>query len=439
MNDWLAQRGHLLESYAFRLLLTGLIALMGGPTIGLDRLWGGAPFALIELSVIALALLILYRNRRLFWVALVLGIPTTWAIVLDPSTGLSMAGLSGPGLHAPFFCVVAAALAVRVVRSERADEETVVGSICAYLFIALAFASLFTTLEGWSPESFHFATPVRADRLFAELSYFSFVAITTLGYGDIVPVSALARALVSLESVVGILFPSIVIARVVSLYTSGGGRPFAAPDASRRPGRFQLLLGAEIVVLFAAAVVGRDLDTPTTLSLLTTLLLVAALYAGSDRMTTRALGIALATLALAGRWWPGPVSAARLEIAFAFETAFLALVAGSLLVWLIGEKRVTRDLLFAAISLYLLLGFVWASGFGLLELHYPGALASADAGPVHRSEIVYYSFMTLTTTGFGDISPVSAIAKRLANLESLVGILYPTVLVARLVSLYRSE
>ena len=54
---------------------------------------------------------------------------------------------------------------------------------------------------------------------------------------------------------------------------------------------------------------------------------------------------------------------------------------------------------------------------------------------IHRKEFLYFSFCTLTTAGYGDIVPVSPFARSLSNLESLIGMLYPSVLLARLLSM----
>jgi hypothetical protein len=435
-----SRRAPLFEGHRFRILLVALLALMGAEALGIGKLWGGGLLAPISLAVLAATLLVLARRRAVFWTALVLALPTLRELILPSSADHFLADLAVSGAHAPFFCFAAAALTSQVVRSEHADEETVVGSICAYLFIALAFASLYASLETWSAGSFRFGERVPEARLFDELFYLSLITITTLGYGDIVPVSVTARSLITIEAIFGILFPSIVIARIVSLATSGGGRPFAPPGpATRRWGRFELLLAAEIAVLLVAPALGDLAGTRSALILLTTSLLVAALYAGSDRPSARALGVALATLALAARWWPGSRLVWLEEAGFALEAAFLALVSGSLLLWLFAEKRVTRNLLLASIALYLLFGFSWAAAYQLAELHSPGAFGTPGDASISRSDLVYYSFMTLTTTGFGDIAPLTPIAKRLATLESLLGVLYPPVLVARLVGLYGTK
>ncbi len=123
----------------------------------------------------------------------------------------------------------------------------------------------------------------------------------------------------------------------------------------------------------------------------------------------------------------------------ALELAFLMLVSGTLMRWLIREDHVTRDMLLASISLYLVLGFAFSSAFALTESLVPGSIAGPMDGTAPGSHLLYYSFMTLTHTGFGDFSPASPIVERLATLESLVGVFYPPLLVGRLVSLYQSE
>ena len=107
--------------------------------------------------------------------------------------------------------------------------------------------------------------------------------------------------------------------------------------------------------------------------------------------------------------------------------------------WLAREREVTRAMLVASISLYLILGFAFSSAFALAGSLAPGSVKGPMDGPTPASQLLYYSFMTLTTTGYGDFSPGSPLVARLATLESLIGVFYPPLLVGRLVSLYRSE
>ena len=107
------------------------------------------------------------------------------------------------------------------------------------------------------------------------------------------------------------------------------------------------------------------------------------------------------------------------------------------------STTVTFNVLMAGVSVYLLLGLCWMMLYVLLWDLAPGAFAgnltlSAGASG-HAREMLYYSFVTLTTVGYGDISAVSPLARALSILEVLSGVLYLGVLVARLVSMYQHD
>jgi hypothetical protein len=99
---------------------------------------------------------------------------------------------------------------------------------------------------------------------------------------------------------------------------------------------------------------------------------------------------------------------------------------------------VTFDRILGAIALYVLIGVVWAEAYQLISIHVPGAYAgiAADSDSRDRSSWIYFSFVTLTTLGYGDITPVAHAARSLAILEALIGQLYPAIVLARLVSLH---
>jgi hypothetical protein len=101
--------------------------------------------------------------------------------------------------------------------------ETILGAIIAYLLIAVAFMQLYLLVELQSPGSFtglaDAAEPNR-QQMGATMLYFSLVCLTTMGFGDIVPASNLARPLATLEGVIGQLYLAIMIARLVGLHVS---------------------------------------------------------------------------------------------------------------------------------------------------------------------------------------------------------------------------
>jgi Ion channel len=100
-----------------------------------------------------------------------------------------------------------------------------------------------------------------------------------------------------------------------------------------------------------------------------------------------------------------------------------------------GTGRATFDRILGAVVLYILIGVVWAEAYQFVNSH---MLASgmAQESPSDRAIWLYFSFVTLTTVGYGDIAPVTHIARSLAILEALIGQLYPAIVLARLVSLH---
>ena len=100
--------------------------------------------------------------------------------------------------------------------------------------------------------------------------------------------------------------------------------------------------------------------------------------------------------------------------------------------------RITYHRIVGAILLYICLGVIFVSLFGFVSLLLPKAFTnmaplSGNFGLV--GDLIYFSFVTLTTTGYGDISPVHPYARSLVNIEAIIGQLYPATLLARLVTL----
>ena len=99
---------------------------------------------------------------------------------------------------------------------------------------------------------------------------------------------------------------------------------------------------------------------------------------------------------------------------------------------------ITTQRIEGAIAVYLLFGLMWANVYQFLELLIPGAfqMPSGAVGVSDRfSPLLYFSFITLTTLGYGDIVPIHPVARSLAMVEALTGQLYPAILIARLVSM----
>jgi hypothetical protein len=147
------------------------------------------------------------------------------ALVLITSVFLGAVRLHPtPLLHqlGSVFSTVTLLLYVRIViivmfRAGPVTWSRIQGGVCAYLLLGMAWASAFQVLEQFRPGSFHFVSaPMNFDQLISKLTYFSFCALTTVG-GEVSPVSPVARSLTIAESMVGQLFPAILIGTLVAM------------------------------------------------------------------------------------------------------------------------------------------------------------------------------------------------------------------------------
>jgi hypothetical protein len=109
------------------------------------------------------------------------------------------------------------------MRSKKIDAEHIYAALSAYLLAGIFFGVLYHAVESVWPGSFTAGGAIREFPLFDAI-YFSFVTLATLGYGDLVPVSGVARGLAVVEAVSGQLFLAVMIARLVSSYVPTGGR-----------------------------------------------------------------------------------------------------------------------------------------------------------------------------------------------------------------------
>jgi len=104
----------------------------------------------------------------------------------------------------------------------RITYHRVIGAVLLYLTLGVVFVALFTLVGALAPGSFSGLTVADRVSLPADLVYFSFATLTTVGYGDIVPVHPFARSLSNLEAILGQLYPATLLARMVSLHVGSG-------------------------------------------------------------------------------------------------------------------------------------------------------------------------------------------------------------------------
>lgn len=126
-------------------------------------------------------------------------------------------------------------------------------------------------------------------------------------------------------------------------------------------------------------------------------------------------------------------------IRWAFLAAFFALTAAGLFSHLRNSRSVARAQLYTAVNIYLLLGLLWATLYLAIDTVSPGSIQIGSQTADRQTELLYFSLITLSTIGYGDIVPVSGEARILAALEGVTGVLYIAITVALLVGRFRGE
>jgi hypothetical protein len=204
-----------------------------------------------------------------------------------------------------------------------------------------------------------------------------------------------------------------------------------------------LLVALLLYVLFHPLVLGGTVARVAGVGIVV-VILVAGTMAASRSRHLRGVGVTLAvlTFGLQVGWLltdDRPLEAAMMA-SFAI---FCFYTAGVILRHVLSFGPLYADRVHAALSVYLLLAFAWAGAYATIEILSPGSFlipraagAAPDDGAPLLADMMHLSIATLTSTGFGDITPVAPFARSFSQLEQLTGVFYIAVLISRLIGLY---
>lgn len=171
-------------------------------------------------SLILLAALWAAGAQRASVVLFVAAIAAHTVDAFSDSTAIHVAAV---GLRVVFFAYATGLIVWRIMSRSDVTMDTIAGAACAYTLLAVLWGNVYALLEFLRPDSFHippaWLTGSRGDPT-AALVYFSFITLTTVGYGDISPGWPGAGGLAAAEAIVGQLYLGITIARLVGLHIS---------------------------------------------------------------------------------------------------------------------------------------------------------------------------------------------------------------------------
>lgn len=206
-------------------------------------------------------------------------------------------------------------------------------------------------------------------------------------------------------------------------------------------GRFAFLL-ASLLLLIVVHPFIQQAWVPVT-GILTSAVIVAGIYSVVSDRRFLITALALAAPALISRWLLYFSTVPWLVIVdFVSDIAFFGFNTYAILSYVLRQRTVSVDIMYGAACAYLLIGVVWGIIYALLEFVQPGSFDFAGAAAMNVNELagtmLYYSFVTLTTLGYGDFIPVTPPARSLSFLEAVLGQLYLAILIARLVGMHIS-
>ncbi len=198
----------LMSSIASLVLLTGLLAVLR------DR-----PFRLAVISALVVGL-------PLRWMAQFWGNSTPVLLLLSHAT------------IAITFAILEIVVLVRILTHSRVTRQSVIGAICGYVILGFLFAFVYAVLTYFNSNAINVGgQPLGVEQVsnvqrhLSELVYFSFITLTTVGYGDIVPVSPIARSTVILEALAGQLYLAAFVARLIGAMSPPASCPL--PNESK--------------------------------------------------------------------------------------------------------------------------------------------------------------------------------------------------------------
>ena len=217
----------------FGVLLVILLVLLAGPPIltgfGLAAVWFDGLMSVLMLA--AIVSLCFEPQQRFF--ALLLGIPS---ILFSLGGHLLSGAIAAWPLFLGHLCEVLFLLgsAVLIVKSLLGSQaitfDSILGAVCGYLFLGLGWAVIYSMIESFRPGSFEFDRSLAplgdaARPLSDVLTYYSFVTLTTVGYGDVLPISPTTRTCAWIEAISGQFYLAVIVAGLVSILVSRNRTP----------------------------------------------------------------------------------------------------------------------------------------------------------------------------------------------------------------------
>ncbi len=214
-----------------------------------------------------------------------------------------------------------------------------------------------------------------------------------------------------------------------------------ADASSPTPPRFAFttVLVALLVLLIAYPFFEFSARSQLAFDALSTLVIVSSVRVAAQSRRLMLIAALLGVPALMIRWSAFYTGSFVIEgLTHALSVLYFGFVTGVILMNVLRSQSVTTDTIVGGVAVYLMTGVIGSQLFALVEHLAPGALSQPSHGRDDPALFLYFSFVTMTTLGYGDVTPTHPVARTLAYLLAVFGQLYVAILIARLVGMHIS-
>lgn len=214
---------HFIFQRRFSLLFSSLLFLFVIAALGQYSFWEDELFLADMCLIVAASLYAVERITHHFALFTIVGI----VVMISNGVGYFIPGQEADLLASSFSLVFLMAVIMMLFRhifsKHTVNFNTIIGAVCLFMLIGITFGFAYQLTDYFVPSSFHYASEISGtgtDAFLDRFFYYSFTTITTLGYGDIIPLSPPARYLSTFEALTGQLYLTILLARLVGLHLS---------------------------------------------------------------------------------------------------------------------------------------------------------------------------------------------------------------------------
>lgn len=211
----------------FSYLLASLLALLVGFAVADSGRMSATVLCLLFAAVLLTAIATACHRHKTIRAGVLLAIPMLLLSIASSASASRFLSVTHDVLAVTFFLFSSYHVLYAVLDDKRVTLDTIVGAICLYLLMGLVWTYLYSTMQQLDPSAFGLTTIVEGNRNgppdepgLQSLVYLSFVTMTTLGYGDIFPVSSYAQTACYLQAVFGQFFLAVLVARLVAIHLS---------------------------------------------------------------------------------------------------------------------------------------------------------------------------------------------------------------------------